>query len=163
MEWSMWRELLMHWNPRVERVGGARQSGALPYAIVDGRMAVLLVTSRKTGKWIFPKGAIEPDMTPWDSAAKEAVEEAGVLGTVGVESIGSYQAMAGADGAVPVEIDLYPLRVENQLQSWKEQGQRLRHWATVREARRLLADPALGRLATLLEAKLVRRVSRRNG
>lgn len=157
----MLRDFLKNWSPRVDGPELLRQSGALPYAIVEGRMAVLLVTSRRTGKWIFPKGAIEPDMTAWDSAAKEAVEEAGVIGEVDDKPLGSYQSMSGPDGIAPVEVELYPLRVIEQLSTWKEQGERLRHWATPREARRLLADPNMGRLATLLEARLVRRRVRR--
>lgn len=125
--------------------GVIRQVGALPYAVVDGRMAFLLVTSRRSGRWIFPKGAIEPDLTPWDSAALEAYEEAGVLGEIEQMPIGSYRAAAGS-GARLIDIDLYPLRVTQQLDSWKEKGQRLRHWVTVRESRRLLAHRDLADL-----------------
>ncbi|WP_371514877.1 NUDIX domain-containing protein [Brevundimonas denitrificans] len=35
------------------------------------------------GRWIFPKGMVEDDMTPARSAAKEAWEEAGVRGDIG--------------------------------------------------------------------------------
>lgn len=35
-----------------------------------------------SGKRIFPKGKVEKGERPWDSAAREAKEEAGVLGTV---------------------------------------------------------------------------------
>jgi Predicted NTP pyrophosphohydrolase len=150
----MLREFLRNWSPRVDSPGALRQSGALPYAVVDGRMAVLLVTSRRTGKWIFPKGAIEPDMTAWDSAAKEALEEAGVLGTIDPGLLGTYRSTGGPDGITAIDVELYPLRVTQQLSEWREQGERLRHWATVREARRLLVDPALGRLVTLLQARV---------
>lgn len=141
------RELLKHWSPAVETPTGLRQAGAMPYSIVDGRMAFLLITSRRSGKWIFPKGAIEPEMTPWDSAAAEAVEEAGVTGTIAREPVGSYRASMGGEGATLVDVDLYPLLVTEQLDSWREQGQRLRHWATLNEAKRLLADRSLARLA----------------
>lgn len=123
-----------------------RQVGALPYSYVDGRMAVLLVTARRSGRWIFPKGAIEPHLTAWDSAALEAYEEAGVRGEVEETPIGSYRAVAGTGGAKLIDIDLYPLRVTEQLDIWKEKGQRLRHWVTVREARRLLAHRQLADL-----------------
>lgn len=154
----MLRDFLKNWSPRVEQPEGIRQSGALPYTIIDGRVAVLLITSRRTGKWIFPKGAVEPNMTAWDSAAKEALEEAGVVGTIETEPLGSYLAGSGSQTSMPVEIDLYPLRVTGQLDDWKEKGQRLRHWTTLREARRLLADPAMRRLAVLLETRLTRSI-----
>ncbi len=149
------REFLKHWNPLVETQTALRQAGALPYAMVEGRVAFLLVTSRRNGKWIFPKGAIEPEMTPWDSAALEALEEAGVAGTIEQTPVGSYRASGGTDGISLVDVDLYPLLVTEQLDVWREQNQRLRHWVTLSEARRLLTDPTLGRLAQRLHARLV--------
>lgn len=142
----MLRRLFKDWQTtEAPTTGVIRQVGALSYAVVDGRMAFLLVTSRRSGRWIFPKGAIEPDLTPWDSAALEAYEEAGVLGEIEQVPIGSYRAAAGS-GARLIDIDLYPLRVTQQLDSWKEKGQRLRHWVTVRESRRLLAHRDLADL-----------------
>lgn len=150
----MLREFLSHWSPKVETSPGMRQSGALPYSVIDGRVVFLLITSRRTGRWIFPKGDVEPGMTPWESAAVEAVEEAGVTGQMAVEPIGSYRSSASVDGTSLVDVDLYPLRVESQLGTWKEMDQRLRHWAVLAEARRLLNDPALSRLAVALRASL---------
>nr|WP_314258787.1 NUDIX hydrolase [uncultured Devosia sp.] len=128
-----------------------RQSGALPYTVLKGRVVFLLVTSRKTGRWIFPKGSISSGMTAWDSAAKEAMEEAGVTGEISSTPIGSYQ---NNDRGVPIEIDLYPLRVEHQMDSWDEMDQRLRHWALLSETRRLLADRTLSRLADQLHRQV---------
>lgn len=150
----MLREFLHHWSPRVDTVSGFRQSGALPYSIVDGRVVFLLITSRRTGRWIFPKGAIEPGMTPQQSAANEAMEEAGVTGQVAMDAVGSYRSSASGDGASLVDVDLYPLRVEHQLSVWKEMDQRLRHWAVLPETRRLLNDSALSRLAIKLQMQL---------
>ena len=151
---NMLSDLLRHWSPKVETPGDFRQAGALPYAIVEGRLAILLITSRRTGRWIFPKGAIETGLTPWESAAKEAREEAGVIGEVSTQPIGSYRTGAGALGSMLVDVDIYPLRVEQQLDDWKENGQRLRHWAVLSEAKRLLADPALVKLTTRLSAEV---------
>lgn len=141
---------LRHWNPRVETRPEHRQVGALPYALVDGRLSVLLITARRSGRWIFPKGAIEPELSPSESAALEALEEAGVIGQIEETPIGSYRTGSEIDGSSLVDVDIYPLLVETQLDAWKEQHQRLRHWAVVSEAQRLLADPALGRLAVAL-------------
>lgn len=118
-------------------------------------MAFLLITSRRSGKWIFPKGAIEAEMTPWDSAALEAQEEAGVAGEVSREIIGSYRTSAGGNNVGLVDVDLYPLKVIEQFDDYKEKGQRMRHWATLPEARRLLVEPALGRLAVALHNRLL--------
>lgn len=151
----MLRDILKNWSPVAETRSGLRQAGALPYSIVDGRMAFLLITSRRSGKWIFPKGAIEPETTPWDSAAMEALEEAGVSGEVSSTPIGSYRTGIGSDGASLVDVDLYPLKVLQQHDNWREEGQRLRHWATLSEAQRLLADRSLARLAVRLNAQLI--------
>lgn len=152
----MLREFLRNWSPRVEAVPAQRQSGALPYSIVNDRVVFLLVTSRRTGRWIFPKGSISAGMTPWDSAAKEALEEAGVSGEVGTNPIGTYR---NSDKGMLVDIDLYPLRVEAQFDAWQEMDQRLRHWALLAETRRLLADRSLARIAEALHRQLtVRRL-----
>lgn len=147
----MLREFLRHWNPVVEAAPGPRQSGALPYTVVDGRVVFLLVTSRRTGRWIFPKGSISAGMTAWDSAAKEALEEAGVIGEIGIEPVGTYQ---NTDKGLLVDIDLYPLKVGEQFDSWDEMDQRLRHWVLLTEARRLLADRPLVRIAETLHRQL---------
>jgi len=156
----MLRDFLKNWSPRVETPGELRQAGAMPYALVEGRMAFLLITSRRSGKWIFPKGAIEPGLTPWQSAAMEALEEAGVSGEIDSNPVGSYRASTGGDGATLVDVDLYPLLVVEQHQDWRERDQRLRHWVTLSEARRLLADQSLGRLAARLHAQILGQASR---
>lgn len=144
-------DFLSQWNTRAAPQPGLRQSGALPYTILNDRIVFLLVTSRRTGRWIFPKGSISSGMTPWDSAAKEAMEEAGVTGEIGTTAIGSYYNL---DKGVPIDIDLYPLRVEQQMDQWDEMDQRLRHWALLSETKRLLADRSLSRLAEALHRQL---------
>lgn len=149
-------EFLRGWGSKPHVVPPLRQSGALPYSIVDNRVVFLLVTSRKTGRWIFPKGSISTGMTPWDSAAKEALEEAGVSGQIGTSPIGTYE---NSDKGMRTEIDLYPLRVEAQLPEWQEMDQRLRHWALLTEAKRLLADRSLSSITEALHRQLtVRRL-----
>ncbi len=152
----MLAEFLNLWNPRVETAGGSRQSGAIPYVLRERRVVFLLVTSRRTGRWIFPKGSIVSGMTAWDSAAKEALEEAGVTGVIESEPLGSYRI---SDKGQLVDIDLYPLRVENQLESWDEMTQRSRHWVLLAEAKRLLADRALTRIADRLHRRLTAEIA----
>lgn len=147
----MLREFLRNWSPRVEHVPGIRQSGALPYSVIENRVVFLLVTSRRTGRWIFPKGSISTGMTAWDSAAKEALEEAGVAGQIGTEPVGSYQ---NSDKGILVDVDLYPLRVDAQHEMWDEMDQRLRHWALLAETRRLLDDRSLVRIAESFHRQL---------
>ncbi|KQN70116.1 NUDIX domain-containing protein [Devosia sp. Leaf64] len=130
-----------------------RQSGALPYAYINGNLHFLIVTTRRSGRWIFPKGGVKQGYTPWDSAACEAEEEAGVGGEISDLPIGAYQARVGSD-ALLVTVDIYPLEVTRQYDQWREKGQRLRHWATLTEAQRLLGEPVLCDLAEKLARQL---------
>jgi hypothetical protein len=54
----------------------------------------------------------------------------------------------------PVVVDLYPLRVEQQLEDWPEKGQRHRHWAILPEAKRLLSEAKLAEMAARLSRSL---------
>jgi 8-oxo-dGTP pyrophosphatase MutT (NUDIX family) len=132
-----------------------RQAGAIPYTIVQGQVVFLLITSRRSGRWIFPKGELVPEMTPWALAAHEAFEEAGVTGEVDPNSIGSYRTMKTLSiRRQPVVVDLYPLRVKQQLDEWPEKGQRHRHWAILPEAKRLLSETKLAEMAARLSRTL---------
>jgi 8-oxo-dGTP pyrophosphatase MutT (NUDIX family) len=51
---------------------------------------VLLVTKRRSGRWVIPKGWAEPDLLPHLLAAREAFEEAGILGEAEPNAIGTY-------------------------------------------------------------------------
>src|SRR5262245_49948068 len=68
------------------------QYGVLPYVLRDdGRVEVLLVTSRNTQRWVVPKGWPIKGMKPHTAAAQEAYEEAGVVGRPSPSVIGAYQ------------------------------------------------------------------------
>jgi len=131
------------------------QAGAIPYAIVQGQVVFLLIMSRRSGRWIFPKGELIEGMTPWALAAHEAFEEAGVKGEIDTKPIGSYRTMKTFSlRRQPIAVDLYPLRVEEQLEEWPEKGQRHRHWAILPEAKRLLSEAKLAEMATRLSQSL---------
>lgn len=133
---------------------GPRQIGAIPYTIVGGKACYLMVTSRRTGRWIFPKGSVISGMTPWDSAAQEAFEEAGVRGVVETEPLGSYSTLKIREmRRRRLAVDLYPLRITDQLQEWPEAHQRHRHWVLLPEARRLLSDPQLVEIVERLDKR----------
>jgi len=126
------------------------QYGAIPYTIVDGQLVLLLITSRGRGQWIFPKGGLIDGMTPWDSAAREAFEEAGVEGEIESKPIGSYFLPVTDERPQPVEVKMYPLLVTEQREDWQEQGLRYRHWAVYAEAKRLITNDGLAALALSL-------------
>ena len=137
-----------------------RQFGAIPYTTVGDRVAFLLITSRRSGRWIFPKGAPEKGMTEWDLAAEEARQEAGVIGRVDSTPIGSYRDWKTRGlRRVPIEVFMFPLRVERQLGDWPEDQQRYRHWAIFPEARRLLTNPGLVEMIARIDESVRREVA----
>ena len=54
-----------------------------------GLPEVLLITSRKTDAWVFPKGGWETDETEVEAAAREVLEEGGVVATP-IEKVGDF-------------------------------------------------------------------------
>lgn len=143
------------------RLGGsglepAPQAGAIPYTVVKGTPVFLLITSRGTGRWIFPKGALIAGYELWQVAAREAFEEAGVEGDVETAPIGHYRGLKGSIQTAPIDVQMFPLRVVRQLDDWPEKGRRHRHWVMLPEARRLLSEPQLAEMATLIHARLAK-------
>ena len=140
------------------RAGGGginRQFGAIPYTVVDGQVVFLLVTSRGTGRWIFPKGDPIEGLRPFETAAQEAMEEAGIEGEVDPTPIGTYRAFKTLPFRRKVMlVEMYPLRVTQQLDEWPEKGRRRRHWAILPEAKRLLSDARVADLAVKLNRRL---------
>ncbi|MFN3816489.1 NUDIX hydrolase [Brevundimonas sp.] len=143
---------------RISSQGGAPstvQSGAIPYAWAGDEPTYLLITSRRTGRWIFPKGVVEQDMTAAASAAKEAWEEAGVRGDIGEAAIGTYRTeKIERHSTRMIAVDLYPLKVDDQAGNWPERHSRRRHWATHRQARRLIDNAELIAVLDQLHADL---------
>lgn len=131
------------------------QSGVIPYAIVEATPVFLLVTSRQRGHWIFPKGRIPEGVEPWESATREAYQEAGVKGAIASHPVGSYRTWKtrGMRRFV-IEVEMYPLRVEQQHDNWRETGERYRHWVTLPEARRLITDTRIFELVRAFAGQL---------
>src|SRR3712207_8177674 len=58
-----------------------QQFGALPFRWSSGgSLKVMLVTTRGRKRWMIPKGWPIPGLEPHESAAREAFEEAGLVG-----------------------------------------------------------------------------------
>lgn len=88
------------------------QFAGLCWRRVNGRLEYVLVTSRRTGRWIFPKGGADPDETPGDTAAREALEEAGVDGRPGGAPVGRYRILKVlAEETRPLTVELWPVEV----------------------------------------------------
>lgn len=124
------------------------QFAAIPFRRDAEGLRVLLVTSRETRRWVLPKGWPAKKLPPHESAAREALEEAGVIGTVSERAAGEYLYFKRMrDHFVLCSVMLYPLEVTGQLAAWKEKGQRELAWMSPDEAALLVDEPDL---ATIL-------------
>jgi 8-oxo-dGTP pyrophosphatase MutT (NUDIX family) len=129
------------------------QYAALPFALKNGRPRVMLVTSRGKGRWIIPKGWPESHLAPHDCAAKEAYEEAGVVGKINERPLGTYRytKRLRSRGVATFEVKAYLLEVERQLSDWPEKGERETRWMAPARAARLVSEDGLVRLLLSLE------------
>jgi 8-oxo-dGTP pyrophosphatase MutT (NUDIX family) len=118
----------------------------------DGRVRVLLITSRETRRWVVPKGWAEPGVTPPEQAAREAFEEAGLEGVITPTPLGSYRydKQRRAGRPIPVTVDVYPLTVLRQRNEWPEKGQRDLLWVAPEEAAEMVAEPGLAAILLAL-------------
>lgn len=120
-----------------------QQSGVIPYRRREELVEVLLITSSGGQRWVIPKGVVESNLTPAESAAKEAFEEAGIKGRIHPESVGtySYEKWGGT-----CRVDVFLMEVENLLQDWPEKNSRRREWCGVDEAVERVSEPELKEL-----------------
>lgn len=132
----------------------ARQYAAVPWRMRGGFLEVMLVTSRRRGRWIVPKGWRVKGRSPSESAEREAFEEAGVIGHVGTEPIGSYHySWPGEDGSRELRhVTVFGLHVLGTLVDWPEKGQRKRMWWPLDAACEAVAEPGLAELLRSLSS-----------
>jgi phosphohistidine phosphatase len=128
------------------------QSGVIPWRLRDGDAEILVILSSNRKHWVVPKGIKEPGMSPQESAAEEAREEAGVEGIVGAEPLGSYVYQKW--GAATT-CQVYPMEVTRELphEEWDE-SHRERTWVTPEQAAARLKQSALGPMVLDLAARL---------
>ncbi len=122
-----------------------KQYAALPVTVAEGERQVMLVTSRGTGRWIIPKGQPERSLKPYELAAKEAYEEAGLIGRISARAIGAYQAQKRRErgDTVPCLVEVFLFHVDRQLDDWPEKGQRETRWFSPAQAAMHVTDGGL--------------------
>ncbi|MCX5568642.1 MULTISPECIES: NUDIX hydrolase [Kaistia] len=143
------------WREPLEEGDVFQQFGALPWRRnKHGEIRVLLVTSRERGRWLFPKGWLAPGRSAPDSAATEAFEEAGVVGDIHREALGSYSyaKILNDQSSVDCIVTMFPLRVRGTLLEWRERCERKRRWCHLSEAVEIVSDEGLGRLLREIQA-----------
>ncbi len=137
-----------------------KQIAALPVRIDHkGRLRVLMVTSRDTGRWVMPKGWPMEGKKPWRAAEIEAMEEAGVLGTISKDEIGTYKypKKLSEKRSVECKVTLYPMYVGKMMKRWPERDERRRKWFSPKRASKLVKEPQLRVLLKSLRDKKARK------
>lgn len=134
------------------------QFAALCYKTHNDGVRVLLITSRRTGRWIVPKGWPTDGLTPAQSALKEAWEEAGVIGKPRDMCLGlfSYRKDFDGDLDLPCVAMIYPVKVKSLAQEFPEAGQRKRRWVSRRKAAQMVSEPELARILHDFDPRLLR-------
>ncbi|TNF99955.1 MAG: NUDIX hydrolase [Gammaproteobacteria bacterium] len=128
------------------------QSSVIPYRIRKGKPEILVISSSKNKHWVVPKGIKDPGLSPQNSAAKEAWEEAGVEGRVKGKPIGSYEY---EKWGATCTVDVYPMKVTKVIpeDKWHERH-RGREWVKPEVAAERLKQAELAPMVEKLAAKL---------
>lgn len=112
------------------------QVAAVCYRLRNGNIEFLLVRTRGSGRWTFPKGSTEPGLTHAQAAALEAYEEAGVHGRIEETAFASYGSARPAQKNVTVSAHL----CEVVRLSAPKESDRDRTWFQPGEAKRRLRE-----------------------
>ena len=111
------------------------------------RLEILLVTSLRTRRWILPKGWPQDGISLAQSAANEALEEAGVIGDIAADPIGRYHYLKEKNGsALPCAVDVFSLFLTKEHGTWAEKEKRQKLWLPAERAAAKVAETGLRRL-----------------
>lgn len=125
------------------------QFGALCYRTSGegrkGKIEVLLITSRETGRWVIPKGWPMEGRAPFEVASREAYEEAGMCGKAVAAPIGHFAYGKTLKNGLTVRciVQVHAMEVKNCKKDFPERGQRRLCWMTPQEAADRVDEPAL--------------------
>jgi 8-oxo-dGTP pyrophosphatase MutT (NUDIX family) len=116
----------------------------------------LLITSRRTRRWVVPKGWPIRGLSPQASAAREALEEAGISGEMQGEQLGSfvYQKELRNGGSMPCTVEVFAMKVTRQRKTWLEKNARELRWFPLTEAAEAVDEPQLRKLILRFGAQI---------
>ncbi len=134
------------------------QFAALCYrgSSATGDLEVLLITSRDTGRWVIPKGWPMEGRMAYEAAAREAFEEAGVIGDAEEEPLGTYHYQKRLDNGMHTEchVQVHAIKVAKLEDEFPERNQRTREWVVPDVAAERVREPALSDLIRSLPERL---------
>ncbi|KAJ8759372.1 hypothetical protein K2173_006892 [Erythroxylum novogranatense] len=124
-------------------------AGCIPYKLVvekdkysnaEKDIIVLMISTPSREDLVFPKGGWEDDETLDQAACREALEEAGVTGVIGEQSLGVWEFQSKSSQKDENSHQggcrgyLFPLEVTQELDQWPGQATYNRKWLTIKEA-----------------------------
>jgi 8-oxo-dGTP pyrophosphatase MutT (NUDIX family) len=127
-------------NAQGQKSGPIDQASVVPFRWRKGKLEICLITSVRRGRWVFPKGVIDPGESYVEAGLKEAHEEAGLRGQIVGEPIGHYEY---AKWGTTLNVTVSLMEVDTTEDQWAEADVRQRRWVTVNEAEQLLDSPQL--------------------
>ena len=119
--------------------GTLQQAAAIPVRLGQ----VCLITSRNGKRWVVPKGCLEPGKTAGEIALQEAWEEAGLVGVLQPEPVGSY--LYDKSG-LTCHVVVYLLEVTQISDAFPENSFRERVWVSPAQAITRIEDRGLREL-----------------
>jgi 8-oxo-dGTP pyrophosphatase MutT (NUDIX family) len=131
-----------------DKRGVRTQFGALCWRQHKNDVQIALITSRRTKRWILPKGWPVDGATPSEAAKAEAYEEAGLEGKVQNTCLGIYSYVKTIDKAddLPCVVAIFPMKVKKVLSNWPEKSERRRKWFSIKKASSMVDSPELKRI-----------------
>ncbi len=107
--------------------GTMQQAAAIPLRAGQ----VCLVTSRNGKRWVVPKGCLEAGKTASEIALQEAWEEAGLVGVLQPDPVGSYLY---EKNGITCYVLVFILHVTEVRDQYPEMDFRERNWVSPMEA-----------------------------
>ncbi len=138
------------------------QVAAICYRRRGTAIEFLLVNTNGGNKWTFPKGSTDPRLSHSQAAEREAVEEAGAIGTIEPRHFHLYIHSKGVfwqpGGVQEFVIKAFLMEVHEMRRP--DEGNRRPTWVTPAEAKRHLAKGREVKYACELEAVIDRALER---
>ncbi|MDR3375701.1 MAG: NUDIX domain-containing protein [Ancalomicrobiaceae bacterium] len=122
-----------------------QQVAALPLMVGEnGERRVYLLTSRETRRWVIPKGWPMKGLRRHEAAAREAFEEAGLVGKIEKKPVGRYEYMKRVeDGFHICGVDVFLMAVKSRVDEFPEKGEREVVSVPLHEASERVIEPGL--------------------
>ncbi|WVT76288.1 NUDIX hydrolase (plasmid) [Sinorhizobium chiapasense] len=135
-----------------------QQYGALCFRYKEGgsEIEILVITSRESQRWVIPKGWPMKGKKPYEAAAIEAWEEAGVRGKAKKKPVGSYTYLKelGDGNVAPCIVEIFQIEVTEISADFKERGQRAFDWVSPSDAARRVREIELKSLLVNFKPKV---------